>query len=229
MLQDAEFFLKPGTIVDTYGNSALWSLSYEWWFYMLFIPVSNFKNKNSAAIIIIVLSTILYFIYPIQIFRWLVYFSIWWSGVMLADLYVLNKLSFKNISTKIVLPILLFPSLSVIYKTLREPYISIGFYPIFEVRHFLSAIIFIMIALIWRKNDWIGYNFFKPLENIAPFSYGIYVLHIPIITILGSLVVNSVNYSLIQFILISLMVILISYVFEIKIQKRLVQYFSNKE
>jgi len=227
MLQDAAFFLKPGIIVDTFENSALWSLSYEWWFYMLFIPVSSFKNKNQVATLIIVISTILYFIYPIQLFRWLTYFSIWWSGVILADLYVLNQLNLKNILKKIVLSVLLFPTLSVIFKSFQEPFVSIGFYPIIEVRHFFSAIFFIMLAFIWRKKKWMGYNFFKPLESIAPFSYGIYVLHIPIITIFGSIVINHIKYILIQFTLITLIVLLIAYFFEIKIQKKIINYFSR--
>jgi peptidoglycan/LPS O-acetylase OafA/YrhL len=57
MLQDVET-IKPGTIVTTYGNSALWSLSYEWWFYMLFIPISNFKNKNLIVIFIVAISSV---------------------------------------------------------------------------------------------------------------------------------------------------------------------------
>jgi len=176
MLQDESFFLKPGTIVDTYGNTSLCSLSYEWWFYMLFIPVSNFKNKNRVVSIIIVLSSLLYFIYPIQLFRWLIYF--WWSGVILADLYVLKELNFKNVLKTIMVPILSFPLVVLIFRSCNEQFISVGLYPVLEVRHFISAIIFITIALIWRKTNWIGYNLFKPLEKIAPslmvFTFFIY-------------------------------------------------------
>lgn len=227
MLQDAAFFLKPGIIIDTYGNSALWSLSYEWWFYMLFIPISSFRNKNQVASIIIVISTVLYLFYPIQIFRWLMYFSIWWSGVMLADLYMIKDLNFKNFFKKIIIPILLLPTALVTYRALNEPFTSFGFYPIIEVRHFISAIIFISIALIWKNYNWFGYNSFKSLEYIAPFSYGIYVLHIPIIKILEPFVLNHIKHSIIQFLLITSIVILIAYLFEVKFQKRLILYFSK--
>lgn len=227
MLQDAAFFMKPGIIVDTFENSALWSLSYEWWFYMLFIPISKFKNKNQVAVVVIVLSAILYFIYPIQLFRWLTYFSIWWSGVILADLYVSKALNFQNILKKIMVPVLLFPTSIVIIRSLQEPFISIGFYPILEVRHFVSAIFFIIVAFIWFKNNWIGYIFFKPLESIAPFSYGIYVLHIPIITIFGSVIIDHLKFYLIQFTLITSLVLVITYFLEVKIQKKIINYFSR--
>lgn len=221
MLQDMGP-LKPGTIVDTYGNSALWSLSYEWWFYMMFILISRFKNRNTIAIIIIVLNSLLYFFYPIQLFRWLMYFGIWWSGAMLADFYLQNKLNYKNILKKIILQLLFFPTLLLFFKSLKEPFVSMGIYPALEVRHFASAILFIMLAILWKKLNWYGYALFKPLEIIAPFSYGLYVLHLPIIMFLHPLVFNYIQNSIIQFIIIVMVVVLISYLFEVKIQKRLV-------
>jgi peptidoglycan/LPS O-acetylase OafA/YrhL len=226
MLQDVES-LKPGTIVDTYGNSALWSLSYEWWFYMLFIPVSNFKNKNRFASLLIIFSAVLYFIFPIQLLRWLIYFSIWWSGVLLADFYVLNQLNLKTIFNKIIVQILLFPTLVLLLKAISTPFVSVGVYPVLEIRHFLSAIVFIMIAFFWKKMHWSGYVYFKPLEKVAPFSYGLYVLHLPIIMIIEPLVFGQIEYSMIQFVLITLIVILMAYLFEIKIQKRFISQFPR--
>jgi peptidoglycan/LPS O-acetylase OafA/YrhL len=228
MLQDMSS-LKPGTIVGTYGNSALWSLSYEWWFYMLFIPISSFKNKNLVAVIVVVISTLLYFIYPIQIFRWLMYFGIWWTGVMLADFYLNKELSFKNVLSKIIAPILLIPSVFLIFKAFTTPFDSIGVYPTLDIRHFSGAIIFVLIALIWKKFHWYGYGFFKPLEKIAPFSYGLYVLHLPLIMIFEPIVSEYIESSIIQFIIISTLVILISFVLETKFQKKINSFlFINK-
>jgi peptidoglycan/LPS O-acetylase OafA/YrhL len=222
MLQDVSS-LKPGTIVGTYGNSALWSLSYEWWFYMIFIPVSKFKNKNFLATFIVVMSSLMYFLYPIQIFRWLMYFGIWWSGVILADLYLKENLNLKNIITAIVIPILLVPSLLLIIKIFDKPLNSIGVYPVLDVRHFISAIFFIILALIWKNINWIGYNFLKPLEKLAPFSYGLYVLHLPLILVLEPIISKYIENGFIQFIIISFLVLLISYILETKFQKKINQ------
>jgi peptidoglycan/LPS O-acetylase OafA/YrhL len=220
MLQDMSS-LKPGTIVATYGNSALWSLSYEWWFYILFIPICSFKNKNTVAIIIVGISALLYFMYPIQIFRWLMYFGIWWSGVMLANFYLDKELNFKNIFTKIIVPVLILPSLFLIFKGLTTTFDSIGVYPVLEIRHFASAILFILIAFIWKKTHWLGYNFFKPLEQIAPFSYGLYVLHLPLIMIFDPILSNYIDNGFIKFIILGSLVVLISFLLETRFQEKL--------
>lgn len=228
MLQDMES-LKPGTIVGTYGNTALWSLSYEWWFYMLFVPISSFKNKNAIAITIVAISAILYFIYPFQLIRWLMYFGIWWSGVMLADFLVLGKINLKNSITKIIGPLLWLPLFLSIIKATTLKFDSIGVYPILEIRHFLSAILFIIIALVWRKLNWFGYNYFSFFEKIAPFSYGLYVLHLPLILILEALFRNQIENSLIRFAVIGLLVLFCSYLLETKFQKKLSLFFFNKK
>ncbi|RZL50971.1 MAG: acyltransferase, partial [Pedobacter sp.] len=47
MLQDTGN--KPGAIVYPFlQNYPLWSLSYEWWFYMLFFPICFYINKYST-------------------------------------------------------------------------------------------------------------------------------------------------------------------------------------
>lgn len=228
MLQDMTP-LKPGTIISTYGNTALWSLSYEWWFYMLFIPVSCLKNKNAVAITIVAISAMLYFIYPIQVFRWLMYFGIWWSGVMLADYFVLKKIDLKLIFINIIAPLLLLPTILLIVKTTTLKYDSIGVYPILEIRHFLCALFFIIIALFWKKTNWIGYNYFNYFEKIAPFSYGLYVLHIPLIMILEKIISSHIENSSMKFIVIVLIVLLSCYVLETKFQKKLNSFFNKPQ
>lgn len=226
MLQDMES-LKPGTIVATFGNSALWSLSYEWWFYLLFVPISSFKNKNTVAITIVAVSALLYYIYPIQIIRWLMYFGIWWSGVMLADYLILQQLNFKNSILKIIGPLLFLPLFLLIIKASTLKFDSIGIYPILEIRHFLSAIFFIIIAVIWKKFNWYGYNYIDFFERIAPFSYGVYVLHLPLILIFESLISKHIENSLIKFVVIGLLVLFCTYVLETKIQKRFLCFFKK--
>jgi peptidoglycan/LPS O-acetylase OafA/YrhL len=133
-----------------------------------------------------------------------------------------NQLNLKNVFNKIIVQILFFPTLLLFSKTLNEPFVSIGIYPTLEIRHFVSAILFLLIAILWKHLNWLGYAFFKPLERIAPFSYGLYVLHLPIIMILEPFVFKYIKNSLIQFMTITLVVILLAYLFEVIIQKRLI-------
>jgi peptidoglycan/LPS O-acetylase OafA/YrhL len=157
------------------------------------------------------------------------YFGIWWSGVMLADLSVLGKMNLKNCITQIMGPLLGLPLFLSIIKATTLKFESIGVYPILETRHFLGAIVFIIIALIWRKTNWFGYNYFSFFEKIAPFSYGLYVLHLPLILILETLIRNQIENSLIRFAVIGLLVLFCSYLLETKFQKKLNLFFLNKK
>jgi peptidoglycan/LPS O-acetylase OafA/YrhL len=66
MLQDV-ISLKPNVISAVYmGNGVLWSLSYEWWFYMLlsfYLKVSESKI-NLWVTILTITATVSYLVYP---------------------------------------------------------------------------------------------------------------------------------------------------------------------
>jgi peptidoglycan/LPS O-acetylase OafA/YrhL len=65
MLQDV-ISLKPNVISAVYmGNGVLWSLSYEWWFYMLlsfYLKVSESKI-NLWVTILTIAATVSYLVY----------------------------------------------------------------------------------------------------------------------------------------------------------------------
>jgi peptidoglycan/LPS O-acetylase OafA/YrhL len=65
MLQDV-ISLKPNVISAVYmGNGVLWSLSYEWWFYMLlsfYLKVSESKI-NLWVTILTITATVSYLVY----------------------------------------------------------------------------------------------------------------------------------------------------------------------
>ena len=88
MLQDNSF-LKKGVWVDTFaGNTPLWSLSYEWWFYMMFYPIISllFFQPRRQMVLTFSLSVLGFLSYqaiPNQISLFLGYFFIWWVGVEL--------------------------------------------------------------------------------------------------------------------------------------------------
>lgn len=188
MLQDIPE-LKPNVLVSPYlGNSPLWSLSYEWWFYMLYFPLQKIKsNKNLAMFVFItsVASAFVYAFYPNFVARLLMYFGIWWSGVYLSNL-ILSK---KSIDFCTTIPILIsLAALSIIsliaaiIDTIINNSFSFGIHPWLEVRHFSFAFICIISGILWKKVRWAGYGASLGLfEIFAPVSYTIYIAHYPLL------------------------------------------------
>lgn len=180
MLQDVSS-LKPNVIVNTFlGNLPLWSLSYEWWFYMLYFPIVKFfKNKSSNFVYLIgICSAITYLYYPNFLNRELFYFVIWWSGVVLARVYVNNnEIKFNDLKS-------LFSSLFIIIIILTVNVFlnykggTVGLSPILELRHFIFSFVIILVALGWYKLKWIGFNFTIGIfKKVAPISFGLYISH----------------------------------------------------
>ena len=217
MLQDVDT-LKPNVISPTFlGNNPLWSLSYEWWFYMLFFPLSYyFKSKSS------------YIVYALGIFsalnRELMYFTIWWSGVEIARLYANSEsINFKNLKLNLmsISAIVLILGFNAIWHYRGE---SIGIHPILELRHFGFAIIALSISLFWNAKHWKGFSsVFQVFAWFAPISYGVYISHYFLISTASYLdpFIESPAFKSGIYIIIC---ILFSYLIEIILYKKLSRY-----
>lgn len=177
---------KPNVLFEPFlQNSPLWSLSYEWWFYFLFIFIyKNFNNSSILVYSISLIAAITYSYYPNFINRELMYLSIWWFGVDIAKLYLNREtIDFKNLKT----PFYFLTSISVVLliniltkEVIKFPeFLSkISSYPWLELRHFVFTLIVISFSLIWKKLDWIGFKYtFGPFAKIAPISFCIYISH----------------------------------------------------
>ena len=87
MLQDLPDSNKSGAWIDTFaGNTPLWSLSYEWWFYMMFFPIVTLLTvwplrQRAFVFLLSVFGFLSYHAIPNQISLFLSYFFIWWTGV----------------------------------------------------------------------------------------------------------------------------------------------------
>jgi peptidoglycan/LPS O-acetylase OafA/YrhL len=187
MLQDFSFG-KPGVWVDTfYGNSPLWSLSYEWWFYMMFYPLFKFIGaQNRQWVAIAIAGTGLFFglIYPNQIARFALYFLIWWSGAEMARTYLSGaRITISSQKTSL-LALLAVASVLVLdvlaWKRNGHPLI-LGVHPFLEARHFAAAFVLMVCGIFWARWNW---RCFDPTIGwfvwLAPISYGLYILHYPI-------------------------------------------------
>jgi peptidoglycan/LPS O-acetylase OafA/YrhL len=180
MLQDTSF-LKPHVIVDPFlGNTPLWSLSYEWWFYMVFFAIiTKIHNKPSIIVYIIgIVSAITYVIYPNFINNELMYLVIWWVGADMAKLYLQKQqISLRSL----FIPLMALTGLILILIVnvmVHDHHVSSGVYPFLELRHFGFALITVVAAVIWKRLNWWGFNSTLGLfEHIAPISFGIYISH----------------------------------------------------
>jgi len=186
MLQDFEAG-KPHVIVPTLFASALWSLHYEWWFYMLYYPVSCRIRRNKQSFIVAIasiLSALIYIHFPYAVPRLLMYFAIWWVGVDLARSYISNcivrasDIVWGVISIALVSAILLWGAFS--YHE-SGGILKFGIHPILEIRHFIAAGLTLVAALTWQRAKWIGFSLLKPAVVIAPISYSLYISHQPLL------------------------------------------------
>jgi peptidoglycan/LPS O-acetylase OafA/YrhL len=224
MLQDVAA-LKGGVWVDTYyGNSALWSLSYEWWFYMAFIPLglvsaSLLPNRLVLVTAISVAAAVLYQLHPNQPALFASYFLIWWVGVELSREYgALGHITQKTLGklAAILAALALIWSASLLVA--RGP-LSLGTSPVLQVRHFAAATAILLMGAGWAKIDFKGFQTIaRPFAVIAPVSYFLYVAHIPLIGLARAL--NLFDNPLLGTLVTFATAMVLGWVFEVQMQKR---------
>lgn len=149
-----------------FNNGPLWSLAYEWWFYMLYIPIIYmFKNKSSLFVYVAAIAACLveHFHYASPISRFPIYLMVWWFGVDLANAYIANnrKLNLKDVKFQVLA--LIIASL-IVGGVIRD--LTIGFF----------------IGYVWYKSGWRFYDKTVGLFHwFGPISYVLYISHWPLV------------------------------------------------
>ena len=225
MLQDVKS-LKLNVIVSPFlGNIPLWSLAYEWWFYMLFYLVYKYCGHFSKLYIYIyvisLVAGISYLFYPFFINRILMYFMIWWIGYELANHYLSkSRISLNSVKVHLVFLTLLclllgynvFLNLEN-WSNILNLKASIGVSPWLEFRHFTFSLISIILAIVWYKLKWFGFRntigLFTPLAKI---SYCLYISHYFMVSTATYL--NFIPFFWLRFFLYLCVCILFSYIIE---------------
>jgi len=223
MLQDWAL-ARPNTIVEPFlDNTPLWSLAYEWWFYMLFFPlmllIQRAGLKSHHVYLISIFITLIYCVYPYFVPRILSYFSIWWVGVQLAINYLEgNKLSIKNCLWSILALMLI----CVIYSFAAAIHLksgasfSFGKHPFIELRHFSFALFVLCMSILWAKYRWRFFEgIFRPFLVFAPISYVVYISHTYMVT--NASYLSIMNNRILELALYIVVMLAVSWVIELRI------------
>lgn len=229
MLQDkVSFNLGEFAIEPIFNNQPLWSLTYEWWFYMIFFI--HFKiskelsiNKNILfSFGISFLGMITYYLYPNQVSSILLYYYMWFSGGVL---YYINKKS-TSIKREKNFLIIGFIGLILIYIVLfilNNEYIASVVFPYIKLRHYISALVFILILFLFNKQIrlFLKISLINKILSVfiklAPISFSIYAIHYPIMEVFETININ-IYLKLLCTIVITLF---FAYIAEVKLYKYL--------
>ena len=170
------------------GNDPLWSLAYEWWFYVLYFPLVKYCPSRWQKVLVVFIGGIgiaFDWFFPNPPCHYLALMPVWWFGVEMAKEYLASgRITLSGQRADLFL--LLVPLVSYLIITLdwhfRGKPLAFITYPLVDLRYFISTLILFFMALIWRRFDFVGYKVVsRPLIFIGTFSYALYVFHYPII------------------------------------------------
>jgi peptidoglycan/LPS O-acetylase OafA/YrhL len=224
MLQDVD--TKPGGIVDPYlSNLPLWSLSYEWVFYVLYPPLLALLPRGRPRLAIMLATSLLgwglYVAAPNHFLLVVAYMVIWWAGVELADCWLRSGTVRPRdwALVGLMLSPMAAAALPPVLTHLHD--LHFGYYPLLTFRHLAVAAVLPMLGAAWLLIGLRGFRWtFGPFAALAPISYAVYVLHFPIVTDFG-------HRGTWMLLLAIPAVLVISYVTEVKLQPRFNQGLAS--
>jgi len=178
------------TYVPVWGsNVPLWSLKFEYWFYMLY-PLLYFINRKNVwlgvAIVFIFSFCILsgLFILPVKLFNEVIgaLFS-WWLGTLLADIY----------TKRVGWPIVYFSPFSILVFCIP---IMPQFLPLYTDLFCALGFFGVLSFLFFLKEKGFSLKWIETLQGLGGFSYTLYVIHFPILVLMSGYILSKNNNQL---------------------------------
>lgn len=179
--------VKPGVVSGAYlGNSPLWSLSYEVFFYALFplVMVLWRRHPQLARHLVGAVALAAYASYlaaPNHFSLVTTYFALWWAGAAAAKAHLDGGIRLRRVRIEAAwLGVL---TLAGAASWVVEGWQGAADYPFLMVRHFgvaLSLLVLLTTPIRGRLAA-LALRWAPAWAWIASISYGIYVLHYPIV------------------------------------------------
>ena len=213
------FFLQPFKGTQWGGNGPLWSLSYEFWYYLVFfsiISILSFVLKREISIGLIPHLLILFVASRILDSDWLILGIIWLSGALAA--YFLKLDSVVTFTSKFQKPIAF--KFTLLTLTLILPaLISLRLFP--RILSFPIAIILLTTSLSFVQNKNVIQSnglLRKTIVRGSEYSFSLYLTHFPLIALATSFFVPVDRWRMSPFgifvlILLTLVALLTAYAF----------------
>jgi peptidoglycan/LPS O-acetylase OafA/YrhL len=197
----ANLFMLQTSFLETFGsNGPLWSLAYEFWYYILFpviiyILKNNFMNvKKTFVYLTLILS--LSFLLNEQIF---LYMIIWIAGALIS---LITKSYFNTMISALLLLTYIFLSKYLNY--------DIGFYKDLLLCFFVCILI---NSFVDNKSK----TYFQNINSkLADFSYTLYLFHFPfsllVLSSMSLIKLEATSTTFIYFLLIIILVYIYSFI-----------------
>ncbi len=178
--------LVQDAITPVWGsNGPLWSLKYEWWFYMLY-PVLFFLNKKKItwSFLAVTFLFVLSFIAPASTLSLLVqvcsYLFSWWIGAVIADI-ITGRINVRIAPFSLF--VLVFPVLIIFRKAI--------FNQVAEDTLWAVGFGGLVLSLFYLRNNYSELRILSKFKWLGDCSYTLYVTHFPILVFLNGAILTA--------------------------------------